>query len=599
MSNERPPQNQQSPQQQPYGQQPYGYPGQPEGGATPPPYSPYYGQPPYGQPPYGQPPYGQPGYGQPTEPPKRGKMPVWAVVFTAVLVALALNIAIIGTIGHGIATLIRSANGTVQSSPQPQEIPGPAARPDSVDAAFDSYYTQTLDWQSCDEADACATIQAPSNWSDPDSAPIDLELAIHYATGSSQGTLFINPGGPGGSGVDYLESFLEYTATDLLIDNYDIVGFDPRGVADSTPIRCGNDPTLLDRTFVADPTTTENIDQMRSIAAQFAEACRASNGDLLDHVDTQSVARDLDLMRALAGQDQLDYLGFSYGTLIGTTYAALFPQQVGRMVLDGAIDPTQSAADAVISQSEGFEQSLRTYLTDCIDNDDACPFTGSVDEAIVEIQGWLTQADSQPLPTNERYDVKGITMMYGIITPLYSSDNWPYLTQAFSEIKHSGTANVMLLLANSYLERSDDGEYESNSMEANVAVNCLDDPQPSDMAEQEKIARQLNEKSPTFGRYMAYGNVICEALAQDRSGIEQLDYSAPGAAPILVVGTTGDPATPYQNAVNLANLLESGMLLTDEGETHTAYTYTNSCVASAVDDYLINGTPIKDGVTCQ
>ncbi|NMM93097.1 alpha/beta hydrolase [Bifidobacterium oedipodis] len=525
-------------------------------------------------------------------------MPVWAVALTAVVVALALNIAILGTIGHGIATLIRSAGSTNQSS-QPQEIPGPAARPDSVDAAFDSYYTQTLDWEPCDDGDACATIQVPSDWSDPDSASIDLELAIHYATGTSHGTLFINPGGPGGSGVDYLTSFLDYTATDQLIDNYDIVGFDPRGVGDSTPIRCGDDSALLDRAFIAEPTTADNIDKMRDIANQFAEACRASSGSLLDHVDTQSVARDLDVMRALAGQDQLDYLGFSYGTLIGSTYAALFPQQVGRMVLDGVIDPMQSAADAVISQAEGFEQSLHAYLTDCIDNDDACPFTGSVDEATAEIQGWLAKADSQPLPTDGRDDVNGIMMMYGIITPLYSSDNWAYLTKAFAEIKDSGTANVMLLLANSYLERNDDGEYESNSMEVNVAVNCLDDPQPSDMGEQEKIARELNEKSPTFGRYMAYGNVTCEALAQDRSGIEQLDYSAPSAAPILVVGTTGDPATPYQNAVNLADLLESGMLLTDEGETHTAYTYTNSCVASIVDDYLIYGTPIEDGVSCQ
>ncbi|PWG64754.1 alpha/beta hydrolase [Bifidobacterium callitrichidarum] len=562
-----------------------------------------YGTPPGYVPQEGPVPQLPPMQGMPPNRPRR-KMPTWLVITIALLVAVALNIAIIFGITKGVAQLIRSAgeygstnNGfTVHSATPPPE---PAARPDSVSAAFDKYYTQQYVWKSCDQGDGCATFTAPSDWSDPDSKPIELHAAIHFAEDYAMGTLFINPGGPGASGADWLNDFVEYTATDDLREHYDIIGFDPRGVADSTPITCGTDTTLLDDYFLADPITADNLDQSRAIAQRFADACRTSSGDIIDHVDTQSVARDLDMLRALAGQTRLNYLGFSYGTYIGSTYAALFPKQTGRIVLDGAINPTEDSATSTIEQAVGFEKALATYLNDCIKNDGSCPFKGmDTNQATKEIQSWLATADTKPWPTSSGKRVNGITMMYGIILPLYSEDNWTYLTQAFKELKDTGKADTLLLLADTYLGRNENGKYTDNSMEANLAVNCLDDPPTSDMARQEAIAKELGEKAPTFGRFMTYGNIGCEALKQDRSGIGKLDYSAPGASPILVVGTTGDPATPYQAAVNLAKLLESGVLLTYKGEGHTAYTYTNSCVAETVDDFLIHGKVPSSDVTC-
>ncbi|TPF94840.1 alpha/beta hydrolase [Bifidobacterium sp. UTBIF-78] len=547
-------------------------------------------------------------------------MPTWLVIVIAIVVAIALNIAIIFGITKGVGALIRSAGDYVNSFHIDDmtvhgttPAPAPAARPDSVGAAFDKYYTQGYSWKPCDQGDACATFKAPSDWSDPNSSPIELHAAIHFADDMAMGTVFVNPGGPGASGADWLNDFVKYTATDDLRGSYDIIAFDPRGVADSTPVTCGDDPKLLDEYFLADPITAGNIDQSRALADRFGAACRASSSGIIDHVDTQSVARDLDMMRALAGQNYLNYLGFSYGTYIGSTYAALFPKQTGRIVLDGAINPAEDASTSTIEQAVGFENALTSYLDDCLKHDgtnggsddsdgngsSACPFKGmDAAGAKQRIQSWLSEADRRPWPTSSGKTVNSVTMMYGIIMPLYSQENWSYLTKAFGELASEGKADTLLFLADTYLGRAPNGTYTDNSMEANLAVNCLDDPATSDMDKEAEIAKELNDRAPTFGRFMAYGNIGCEALRQDRSHIERLDYSAPGADPILVVGTTGDPATPYQSAVNLANLLSSGVLLTYKGEGHTAYSRTNSCVADVVDDYLTKGEAPKQDVTC-
>ncbi|PJM79727.1 hypothetical protein CUU80_00815 [Bifidobacterium scaligerum] len=359
--------------------------------------------------PYPAPPY----YGQPSgsEPhiapapltPPRKKMPTWLVILITVIVAIALNIGILVGIGRGVAALVQTAGNSRHDGYGPharRSNPQPSARPDSVSAAFDSYYTQQYTWTSCDQGDACTTVKAPSNWSDPSSETIKLHLAVHYAEGDdSKGYLFINPGGPGASGADWLKDFIEYTATDDLREDYDIIGFDPRGVADSAPISCGDDSQLLNRYFLADPITSDNLDSSRKLANTFANSCREHSGTIIDHVDTQSVAHDLDLMRALMGEDQLDYLGFSYGTYIGSTYDAMFPKQTGRLVLDGAIDPQEDATTSIVEQAVGFENALTTYLDDCIDNDDSCPFTGmKTSDATAIIQSWLARADTDPWP---------------------------------------------------------------------------------------------------------------------------------------------------------------------------------------------------------
>ena len=497
-----------------------------------------------------------------------------------------------------VALVVAGCSTAKHQSAVPTGTTASSSGTNAAPAGLERFYGQQLDWTTCDKFE-CAKATVPVDWSAPDGAVIQLALERQRATGGTAvGSLLINPGGPGASGVDALKSVaLERISKDVLA-KYDVVGFDPRGVSRSARVTC-TDSKALDSIVSADPdyTTPAGIDAVEQTYAAFGAACLAKTGDLLGHVDTVSAAKDMDVLRAALGDEKLTYLGYSYGTQLGATYAALFPERVGRLVLDGALDPTLTYDQTAIGQAKGFESALRAYVTDC-QAGKGCPLTGSVDEGLAQIKNLLDRARAKPLATNQAgRRLTGSLAFTGIALPLYSSSSWSYLTAALTKALQSDDGSGLLSLADSYYERSPDGTYANNSTEAFWAIGCLDDQPSADPSDMAASAAAIQAAAPTVGYYFAYGAVICAKWPVPKVG--PLDsYAAKGAAPILVVGTTNDPATPYAWAQSLSKLLSSGVLLTYKGEGHTAYGVANACLNGAVDAYLLDGTVPADGTRC-
>ena len=484
--------------------------------------------------------------------------------------------------------------GKVQSTPsEGASTSGGAGGATSIDAL----YAQDVSWSECG-TDECASVVAPLDWDDLSSGTIELAVERHVATGSGRkGSMLINPGGPGQSGID----FLGYAVSDVLgpevLDAYDVVAFDPRGVGASTAVRCGGDE-VIDAYLTADVDirSQQDLDAARARVAEVGQTCLDATGDLLAHVDTISSAKDIDLLRAVVGDEKLNYLGYSYGTFLGATYAGLFPEKVGRFVLDGALDPSMSNDELGMQQAEGFEKALRAYVADC-QAGSGCPLTGSVDDGMAQVRQLVDRAKARPLDAGGGQSVNSALAFYGIVVTLYDDSYWSYLTQALDEAITENTASILLQLANLYLDRSADGSYASNAMMAFTAINCVDYPiVDRDYDELVAFAAEVSAVAPTFGDQFALA-AGCEAWPE-QSTREPAPIAAAGAGPILVVGTTGDPATPYAWAQALADQLDSGHLLTWEGEGHTAYGRGGACVSEVVEAYLLDGEIPEDGKVC-
>jgi len=472
---------------------------------------------------------------------------------------------------------------------------GPTVDPDG---GLDAFYGQTVTWSECGEGFECATIAAPLDWDDPSAGAIDLALERAPARDAEArlGSLLVNPGGPGASGIEFLSSAVSYVIGDPVLDAYDVVGFDPRGVGKSSAVECGPDE-VVDEFLTTDfPLASQaDVEAARERLADFAAVCLEETGPLLGEVDTISAARDMDLIRAVLGDEQLSYLGFSYGTFLGATYAGLYPENVGRLVLDGALDPSMSNDDLVIGQAEGFENALRAYVEDCQRGAD-CPLEGTVEAGMAQVADLVARAEVDPIPAGDA-EVNGTLASYGIVVTLYDDGSWPYLTWALDEALTQGTAVTLHDLANIYLDRTSDGRYTSNSMIAFQAINCLDYPMVErDYEDLVTFTKEVETVAPTFGQ--RFGMAIgCETWPFPPTGVRQ-EIHAPGAAPILVIGTTGDPATPYEWSVRLAEQLESAELLTYHGEGHTAYGRGGDCVRDVVETYLLTGELPDGGASC-
>lgn len=482
--------------------------------------------------------------------------------------------------------------GCSSSTRQPLDV-------STIAADLQPYYGQEVDWSSCDNGFQCSKVMVPLDWSNRYGQTIELALIRHQATGTSEGSLLVNPGGPGASGVDFVRDSLDSAVSSDLQQHYDIVGFDPRGVGQSSSVSCydaaGMDSYLYDIT----PGTRGSASwiQAATTASQsFADACKKHTGSLLEFVDTQSAARDLDVLRSLLGDTKLNYLGYSYGTYLGATYAELYPQNVGRMVLDGALDPAASNADVNIAQAKGFESALRAYLANCLAGS-GCPFAGqTVDQAMASIRALLDKVEAHPMTASDGRKLGANTLLTAIIYPLYSSSNWKYLSTMLTSVQH-GSADQAFQFADGYNGRKSDGSYTDNSTEAFTAINCLDysyDASTGAMAAQRAA---LEAAAPTIGTYFAYGDIGC-AVWPYKSTVTRGPIAADGSSTIVVVGTTNDPATPYQWAVNLSKELSNATLVTYKGEGHTAYNKSNSCVNNAVDAYFISGIVPTAGLTC-
>jgi len=470
----------------------------------------------------------------------------------------------------------------------------------SIPTQYQEFYSQQVDWSPCglDEQTFCGDVVVPVDWANPADGTLKLAVAFHKAdSGNPLGSLIFNPGGPGSSAVPWITDSIDQLGTAQLRKNFNMVGFDPRGVGSSEPtVECLS-PKDTDRflygTADYELGSAADLKDTRDQLAKFVAACLKNTGPNLAFIDTVSSAKDLDVIRAVFGDDQINYLGFSYGTQLGATYAALFPQRVGRMVLDGAINPTLSDADQSLYQLVGFDQALKNFLANCLQSAD-CPFSGSMETALVKIQKFLRGLENSPLPTDSGRELTVWAAITGLIMPLYSQSYWPYLSQGFSE-GFAGDGTTLMSLADSYNERAEDGSYGSNLMEANISISCLDARSPSDAASMAAQNERVLEASPVLGRYWQFGALSCEqwpfAVVSHPD-----DYSAKGSKTIMVVGTTGDPATPYAQAVSLANeVLENGVLVTFNGEGHTAYGQESKCVNNAVDNYFIkNVVPTED-----
>jgi pimeloyl-ACP methyl ester carboxylesterase len=351
----------------------------------------------------------------------------------------------------------------------------------------------------------------------------------------------------------------------------------------------------LDKFWAATwPSTPEGYESSVEVVKPFADACGENTGPLLGHIDTGSAAKDLDLMRAVLGDERLNYLGYSYGTELGAAYAEAFPENVGRLVLDGAVDSSLSAEAHEVSQAQGFQKALEAYVQDCL-ADATCPLKAPASAAMDQIHGLLVSIDNKPLQTGSARLLTVPLALNGLFVTMYEDAAWPMLTQAL-EGALDGDGAGLLSLSDIYLERGPDG-YENNQSEAFLAISCLDSRSAADLPSVEKHAAALKEASPTFGEFWGYGEKTCDVWPYPQVG-EPHRVSAPGAAPMIVIGTTGDPATPYAEAQSLASQLESAELLTYRGEGHTAYGRSNACVAGVVDAYFLKGTMPKEGKTC-
>jgi Predicted hydrolases or acyltransferases (alpha/beta hydrolase superfamily) len=471
---------------------------------------------------------------------------------------------------------------------------------EQVAPELEEYYHQVLRWTPCGNGMQCTTARAPMDWQNPQDAEISLALVRQPATGQRLGSLLVNPGGPGGSGYDFVLDSVDYGTTDALQRRYDIVGFDPRGVGRSSAVSCYSDPAFLDEFNYGDGEIVDHgpigsdtwIAENERSSAEFAASCLEHTGPLLAFVDTISAARDMDLLRAVLGDEKLNYLGYSYGTFLGATYADLYPEKTGRLVLDGALDPATTDFDVTRTQAVGFESAFRAYLADCLGRD-GCPFRGTVDQAMTRTGEVLTRLQTEPLRHDDGRLLWSGTMFTAIILPLYSQENWPYLDDLFTEVFAGQTATAFFL-ADAYNGRNPDGTYLDNSTEAFIAINCLDYVSESSNDAMRAEAALLAEAAPVFGPVMSYGGSLCKAWPFPPTR-ERVAIAAEGSSDILVIGTTNDPATPYVWAVALADQLANGHLVTYEGEGHTAYTSGNACIDAVVEAYFIDGTvPASD-----
>jgi pimeloyl-ACP methyl ester carboxylesterase len=517
------------------------------------------------------------------------------VVVGLVLVAV-LAVAVFGAVSALDSDDDESSKGDSLPSLAPTPTPEPGSS-EPPQADLTSFYGQTLDWEICPSGEnECATLTVPLDYQQPGGETIDLAVLKVPAEDQAEriGSMVVDPGGPGAAATSYAASDAWGAA---LSDHFDIVGMDPRGAGHSDPVDCLSDGDL--DAYLAgdpDPDTPEEKDAFEAAQEGFGAGCEANSGELAAHVSTIEAARDMDVLRSALGETELTYFGASYGTELGATYAEFFPDRVGRLVLDGGVDPTLTLMESALSQAKGFETALRSYVQNCVEEGD-CFLGDTLESGLDRIHAFLADVDQDPLPTQlgDRMLTEGLAG-YGIIATLYSREAWTYLDRGLQDA-FDGDGTILALLADSYATRNPDGTYETNILEAFPTISCLDDPSFVPFDEVGEHLPAMEEASPTFGRSFAWGMTTCAGFTA-RSTETPRPLRGAGAAPIVVIGTTRDPATPYTEAGALADQLESGVLVSRDGDGHTGYNAGNRCVDEAVESYLVDGTVPEDGLEC-
>lgn len=455
------------------------------------------------------------------------------------------------------------------------------------------YTGQKFSWKACHVDEECANAKVPLDYAKPNGQAITLAVARKPSTAKKPlGTLFINPGGPGGSGVDFLPNF---RADDLR--DYDIISWDPRGVGGSTPVECFTGRAMQTYTEMdSSPDSPVEVKAWQAENTAFGSSCLKRSGALLEHISTDETVRDLDVLREIADSPKLDYFGFSYGTSIGARYAQLFPAEVGRMVLDGATwlgnGSASGYATGGVGQDVGFDRALNDFASWSAKNRSRL---GSSKKAVLKrITGLFDQLDRHPLKSGKRELSQSLAVAGTTLLLYQNASYYKYLEVALSRAV-DGDGSALIFYADQLNYRAEDGTYGQTNY-AFPAIRCLDSPDDGIDGALKDWKAEQQKGSSSFGKYFG-PDFTCPTWPVAAKTNQDGSLTAAGAAPIVVVGTTRDPATPYEGAQAMARQLSSGVLLTLQGEGHTAYDQS-ACIRGKVDRYLLRGVVPKKGTTC-
>jgi pimeloyl-ACP methyl ester carboxylesterase len=509
-----------------------------------------------------------------------------------------------------LAAVVLATSGCTMPGRAPNRSGTPAPTP-SAGGAATVPGTKAAAWRPCPEVPRrlvgraasgmtydCASVAVPRDWAAPTgSRTYEIQLLrVRSRTQHDRiGSLLVNPGGPGVSGFDFAVYVTFGQALGglptAITDRFDIVGFDPRGVGRSDPIRC-IDSTEQDEINAADPdpVSQAGFDKVVALNRRVADGCRDKYGDRLSQFSTEQAAHDMEAIRAAVGDAKTTYLGFSYGTLLGATYAQLYPGSVRALVLDGAIDPKEGFVASSETQAKGFERAFSNFATWCRATPNRCPIAPDARGAVTDA---LAKAESSPVHGDDGRAATRGWVFTSVVASLYTESNWPRLAQAIDELR-TGRAEGVFNLADTYVERESNGTY-TNLSDALLSVNCVDATDAPSVNRIRQLQSQWRAKYPLFGAPLAISMLPCVFWPGRKDPYPT--GQAAGAPPIVVVGTTGDPATPYENTADLATMLGTGRVLTWEGEGHTAYPST-PCIANAVDAYLIDLRVPAEGQRC-
>ncbi|MGA7912022.1 MAG: alpha/beta hydrolase [Candidatus Dormiibacterota bacterium] len=477
-----------------------------------------------------------------------------------------------------VSACTRGANAIAVASPSP--LPTPS----------------TIAWTSCGGGFQCGSIPVPLDYSGQTAGTITIAMIRKPATDPAKriGSLLVNPGGPGDPAIDFLRQ--DVSAMSELNVYFDLVAFDPRGVGQSDAVHC-LPPAQQDAYNAVDPVLDDPQEKAAFIQADkdYAAACEQQSGRILPFIDTASAARDMDLVRAALGDPKLTYLGLSYGTFLGQMYAHLFPTHVRALSLDGVVDPSISAEDLNRTQLISFEANLQAFLADCRARKTGaspCQYAKTGDPG-TKLTALMQQLDAQPLQVGSRLLTRAIGLN-GVLLALYDQSFWSYLDQGLT-LADQGNGSVLMALSDTYYQRSSDGTYSSLE-DANAAIDCVDRPVASDIATYDALGPVYSKISPLFGPAFQYSNLLCSYWPAKETG-HVGPLTADGAPPILLVGGSNDPATPYVWAQSVHSQLAGSVLLTRQGNGHTSFD-SSPCSHAAEDAYLINLTLPAEGTVC-
>lgn len=466
-------------------------------------------------------------------------------------------------------------------------------------AALSDYYNQELAWEDCYENFQCSMLDVPIDYADLKVGTFQISVLRYLAEDQRNriGSLIVNPGGPGSSGVDYAYN-AEYVFSPDITDRYDIVGFDPRGVAESAPVRCFSDKQI-DANYASDakPDNAKESEELLKETKAYIDTCIKKNKHLTSY-STANAARDMDLLRAALGDEKLNYMGKSYGTFMGTLYAQLFPNNIGRVILDGAVDPSISQYQQILAQAVSFDNALTAFLEECIQLKN-CPLPKNVDQARNEIVSLLNQSADKPLPLKDpagdkRKVTEGLVLL-GLASSLYdSAEGWPMLRNALRESKR-GFGDTFIELADQYSGRQPDGRYRSNEFDSGAVIDCLDFAETRTIDQIKRDSVKIAKQAPVFGPYLGYAGLTCKYFPPvDPVKISSITTNAP----IIIIGTTRDPATPYAWAVGLQKIITNSQLMTLVGDGHTGHGRGSACIDDAVDAFYLSGLLPAQNLRC-